>query len=423
MRKARPQPSGIGEKPRTTPRDQPKAAPISRDDLWICLCLFVATFLVYVQVRQFDFVNFDDPEIFSNSHVLPGITLDGIKWALTSGDNVSWVPLTRLSHLVAYEFFGRQSGLHHLTNVLFHALAALLLFAFLNRATRRPLVQRLRRVPVRAAPAACRIRRVGHRKKRRSQRVLRVPGALGLCALHRVAGVAPVSAGACVLRPQRAEQAHDSHAAAGALAAGRMAAAEAAAPSFGRLRPQAAHRPHFVAASASRESSLPRDRGRRRPGHIPCTKQPRRCQSLQPIFPWTARRQRHRLLYRLHRENVLAHQARCVLSVSGGCTHLGSGGGRPGNSSHLHSGIALVSSFPLPRRRMAVVSRDPGAGDRAGASRRDGAGLCGPVHVHPHDRPVHHAGLGRGGCPAPVAARQTGVDRADHRGRAYYWPL
>ena len=115
---------------------QPRSAPISRDDLWICLCLFVATFLVYVQVRQFDFVNFDDPEIFSNSHVLPGLTLDGIKWALTSGENVSWVPLTRLSHLVAYEFFGRQSGLHHLTNVLFHALAALLLFAFLNRATR-----------------------------------------------------------------------------------------------------------------------------------------------------------------------------------------------------------------------------------------------------------------------------------------------
>ena len=86
MRKARPQPSGIAEKPRTTPRDQPKAAPISRHDLWICLFLFVATFFVYAQVRHFDFVNFDDPEIFSNSHVLPGITLDGIKWALTSGD-------------------------------------------------------------------------------------------------------------------------------------------------------------------------------------------------------------------------------------------------------------------------------------------------------------------------------------------------
>jgi protein O-mannosyl-transferase len=133
--KAHPQPSSIAEKPRTSPRAQPEAEPISRDNLWICLCLFVATFLVYVQVRQFDFVNFDDPEIFSNSHVLHGITLDGIKWALTSGENVSWVPLTRLSHLVAYEFFGRQSGWHHLTNVLFHALAALLLFAFLNRAT------------------------------------------------------------------------------------------------------------------------------------------------------------------------------------------------------------------------------------------------------------------------------------------------
>ena len=234
MRKARPQPSSIGERPRTPPRGQPKAAPISRDNLWICLCLFVVTFLVYVQVGQFDFVNFDDPEIFSNSHVLHGVTLDGIKWALTSGDNVSWVPLTRLSHLVAYEFFGRQSGLHHLTNVLFHGLAALLLFAFLNRATgarwRSAFVAFLFALhPLHVESVAWIIE-----KKRRSQRVLRVSGTLGLRALCRVARIAQVSAGAFVLRPQRAEQAHDNYAAAGALAAGRLAAAKAAAPRFGR---------------------------------------------------------------------------------------------------------------------------------------------------------------------------------------------
>lgn len=34
------------------------------------------------------------------------------------------------------QLFGLDAGLHHLTNVIFHALAALLLFAFLYRATR-----------------------------------------------------------------------------------------------------------------------------------------------------------------------------------------------------------------------------------------------------------------------------------------------
>ena len=416
MRKARPQPSSIGEKPHTSPRDRSKAEPISRDDLWICLCLFVATFLVYVQVGQFDFVNFDDPEIFSNSHVLHGITLDGIKWALTSGDNVSWVPLTRLSHLVAYEFFGRQSGLHHLTNVLFHALAALLLFAFLNRATGArwcsAFVAFLFALhPLHVESVAWIIERkdvlsafFGFLALWAYVRYAESPGSRRYLLVLSFFGLSVLSKPMTITLPLAA------------LAPGRLAAAEAAAPRFGRLRPQAAHRPHFLAASASREGSLPRDRGGRRPGHIPCAKQPRRCQSPQPIFPRIARRQRHRLLYRLHRQNVLAHQARRILSVSGGCARVASGGGCPRNRGRLNSGIALVSSFPLPGRRMALVSRDPGAGDRTGASRRDGAGVRRPVHVHPHDRPVDHAGLGRGGRPAPLAARQTGADRSGHRG-------
>ena len=37
--------------------------------------------------------------------------------------------------MAAYQFFGLRSGWHHLTNVLFHALASLLLFAALKRMT------------------------------------------------------------------------------------------------------------------------------------------------------------------------------------------------------------------------------------------------------------------------------------------------
>jgi len=40
-----------------------------------------------------------------------------------------------LSHMLDVQLFGLNSGLHHFTNVLIHALAALLLFAFLDRAT------------------------------------------------------------------------------------------------------------------------------------------------------------------------------------------------------------------------------------------------------------------------------------------------
>ena len=100
--------------------------------------LFLATLAAYAQVRHFDFVNFDDPEyVTSNQHVRAGITPANVAWAFTSGEAANWFPLTRLSHMLDSQLFGLRSGWHHLTNVLLHALAVLLLFAFLNRSTGR----------------------------------------------------------------------------------------------------------------------------------------------------------------------------------------------------------------------------------------------------------------------------------------------
>jgi tetratricopeptide (TPR) repeat protein len=102
----------------------------------VYLLLFLATLAVYSQVRHFDFVNFDDPEyIGENNHVRAGLTWNGLVWAFTSFDAANWFPLTWLSHMAAYQLFGLRSGWHHLTNVWFHALASLLLFAALRRMT------------------------------------------------------------------------------------------------------------------------------------------------------------------------------------------------------------------------------------------------------------------------------------------------
>jgi tetratricopeptide (TPR) repeat protein len=98
--------------------------------------LLVAVLAVYAPVRQFDFVNFDDPEyVGANPHVRHGITLPAIEWAFTSGEAANWFPVTRLSHMLDCQLFGVASGWHHLTSVVIHALATLLLFAFLRRAT------------------------------------------------------------------------------------------------------------------------------------------------------------------------------------------------------------------------------------------------------------------------------------------------
>src|ERR1022692_4008855 len=129
-------PSNRQRKPHATTPAVP--APPARHTPWISVFLFLATFAVYAQVRHFDFVNFDDPEyVTANQHVRTGITAANIAWAFTSGEAANWFPLTRLSHMLDCQMFGLRSGWHHLTNVLLHALAVLLLFAFLKRSTGR----------------------------------------------------------------------------------------------------------------------------------------------------------------------------------------------------------------------------------------------------------------------------------------------
>jgi hypothetical protein len=135
-------------KPQTHPKFAPqplkKASNAARakawalqSGLWIYVALFAAGIAAYAQVAHFDFVNFDDPEyVTQNPHVRGGLTLADAAWAFTSREAANWFPVTWLSHMLDCQLFGMSSGWHHLSNVWFHALATLLLFAFLERATK-----------------------------------------------------------------------------------------------------------------------------------------------------------------------------------------------------------------------------------------------------------------------------------------------
>ncbi len=104
--------------------------------LGISLGLFLVTLLLYTPVYRFGFVNFDDPDyVTNNTHMRQGLTMDGVVWAATSTEAANWFPVTRLSHLLDVEIFGLRPGGHHFTNAVLHALAAVLLFAFLQAAT------------------------------------------------------------------------------------------------------------------------------------------------------------------------------------------------------------------------------------------------------------------------------------------------
>ncbi len=95
--------------------------------LLACACI-----LVYAQTRSFGFILYDDPTyVRDNPHIRSGITLEAVRWSLTSTYAANWHPLTWISHMLDVEVFGMDPGAHHLVNALFHALNTLLLFGVL----------------------------------------------------------------------------------------------------------------------------------------------------------------------------------------------------------------------------------------------------------------------------------------------------
>ena len=104
--------------------------------VFIIIFLIAVTLSVYWQVKDHQFINFDDPYyVTSNSHVLTGLNIENIKWAFFSTYASNWHPITWISHMLDIQLFGMNPGMHHLVNVTFHILNTILLFIILNKMT------------------------------------------------------------------------------------------------------------------------------------------------------------------------------------------------------------------------------------------------------------------------------------------------
>jgi hypothetical protein len=102
----------------------------------ICLALALSTFVVYWQVLNHDFIDFDDGlYVTENKNIQAGLTFKAIKWAFTTNQAYNWHPLTWLSHILDCQLFGLRPTGHHFTNVLFHIVNTLLLFLVFRQMT------------------------------------------------------------------------------------------------------------------------------------------------------------------------------------------------------------------------------------------------------------------------------------------------
>ncbi len=102
----------------------------------IYLLLIGLSLAVFSQTIRYNFVNFDDDRYVYNAPAIQaGLTLKGIAAAFTSQHARNWHPLTTLSHMLDCQLYGLNAGGHHVTNVLLHTIAALLLFRVLRQMT------------------------------------------------------------------------------------------------------------------------------------------------------------------------------------------------------------------------------------------------------------------------------------------------
>jgi len=98
--------------------------------------IIFTTLSVYLPVKDFGFINYDDNTyVFNNPRVLGGLTSKNFLWSLTAIEVSNWHPLTWISHMTDIQVFGLNAGGHHLISVGFHILNTILLLVWLNTMT------------------------------------------------------------------------------------------------------------------------------------------------------------------------------------------------------------------------------------------------------------------------------------------------
>ena len=119
-----------------SPEREHKHPPAVRKEVLFGLFIVIATLVVYYPVKDYDFVNYDDPMyVMDNFAIRSGLTWDTVAWSFTGGTQVTnyWAPLTWLSIALDYHLYGLNAGGYHLTNLILHlANSLLLLLVFLK---------------------------------------------------------------------------------------------------------------------------------------------------------------------------------------------------------------------------------------------------------------------------------------------------
>jgi tetratricopeptide (TPR) repeat protein len=102
----------------------------------VCAALVLACIAIYGQTLSHEFLHYDDDlYVTENGHVQAGLNLKSVGWAFVAEDAHYFHPLTWMSHMLDCSLYGMHPWGHHLTSLVFHAAASVLLFLALRLLT------------------------------------------------------------------------------------------------------------------------------------------------------------------------------------------------------------------------------------------------------------------------------------------------
>jgi protein O-mannosyl-transferase len=110
----------------------------------VAIALFAGTIALYWPATTYEFIEFDDPLYVTEQPIVKkGLTVEGVKFALTSTQASNWHPITWLSHMLDCTLFKLNPAGHHATSIVIHALNAAIMLLLFARMTRLLLVSTL----------------------------------------------------------------------------------------------------------------------------------------------------------------------------------------------------------------------------------------------------------------------------------------
>ncbi len=122
--------------PESAPADGPRSQTVA---LALAVALVAATVTFYWPVHGLDFIGYDDPRyVTNNDAVKKGFAEGSVSYAFQGDDGGNWNPLTWFSHMLDVEIGGLDPAVHHVSQLVYHVLATVLLFLALRALTGAP---------------------------------------------------------------------------------------------------------------------------------------------------------------------------------------------------------------------------------------------------------------------------------------------